>query len=325
MRFMGRESTLTAMGSPVDTALELLCANYVFPDKAAAAAEKVRQLQAQGAYEGLSEEELGERLTAELFEVCADKHLRVRIRPAELRGEGMTEEAALAAWREYLRSTNYRIARVERLDGNIGYLDLRGVASSAEGGRAIAAAMELVSQTDALIIDLRKNRGGSPDGVIFWCSYFFPDDETHLNSIFTASTGQTRQYWSLAWLPGPRYLDRPVYVLTSDMTFSGGEELCYNLQAQGRAVLIGETTRGGAHPTDGFPITDTLEITVPTARSINPVTGTNWEGVGVKPDIEVPAEEAFALAYRKALDHVVDTTESAAIRQEAQATRSGLV
>jgi C-terminal processing protease CtpA/Prc len=325
MRFMGRESTLTAMGSHVDTALELLCANYVFPGKAAAAAQKVRELQAQGAYEGLTEEELGERLTAEFFEVCADKHLRVRLKPAELRGEGMTKEATLAAWREYLRSTNYGIARVERLDGNVGYLDLRGVASSAEGGRAIAAAMELVSQTDALIIDLRKNRGGSPDGVIFWCSYFFPDDETHLNSIYTASTGQTRQYWSLAWLPGQRYLDRPVYVLTSDMTFSGGEELCYNLQAQGRAVLIGETTRGGAHPTDGFPITDTLEITVPTARSINPVTGTNWEGVGVKPDVEVPAEEAFALAYRKALDHVVDTTESASIRQEAQTTRSGLV
>jgi C-terminal processing protease CtpA/Prc len=109
------------------------------------------------------------------------------------------------------------------------------------------------------------------------------------------------------------------------VTFSAGEELCYNLQAQKRAVLIGETTRGGAHPTDSFPLSDTLEITVPTARSINPITGTNWEGVGVKPDVEVPAEEAFLLAYEKALDHIIGTTGSASVKQEAQLTRSGLV
>ncbi|WP_203914465.1 S41 family peptidase [Rhizocola hellebori] len=313
------------MGSHVEKAIELLCANYVFPDKAATAAQRIQQRLAEGAYDGMSEAELAESLTAELFEVCADRHLRVRVRSAELQAGGVTEEAALAAWREYLRSTNYRIARVERLDGNVGYLDLRGVPSSADGGRAIAAAMELVSQTEALIIDLRKNRGGAADGVIFWCSYFFPDDETHLNSIYFAATKQTRQYWSLAWVPGERYLDKPVYVLTSDMTFSAGEELCYNLQAQKRAVLIGETTRGGAHPTDSFPLSDTLEITVPTARSINPVTGTNWEGVGVKPDIEVPSEEAFLIAYQTALDHIVETSQSASIREEAQLTRSGLV
>ncbi len=285
----------------------------------------IRQRQAGGAYDGLPEAQLADRLTAELFEVCADKHLRVRIRAAELQARGMTEQDAVAAWREFLRSTNYRISRVERLEGNVGYLDLRGIASSQEGGPAIAAAMELVSQTDALIVDLRKNRGGSPDGVIFWCSYFFKDDETHLNSIYSAATKQTRQYWSLAWVPGKRYLDKPVYVLTSDFTFSAGEEFCYNLQAQKRAVLIGETTRGGAHPTESFPITETLEITVPNARSINPVTATNWEGVGVKPDLEVPAEEAFLLAYQTALDHVIETTQSASVKEEAQMTRSGLV
>ena len=113
--------------------------------------------------------------------------------------------------------------------------------------------------------------------------------------------------------------DRPVYVLTSDTTFSGGEELCYNLKTQGRAVLIGETTRGGAHPTDAFPITPSFEITVPIARSINPVTGGNWEGTGVEPDIAAPAAEAFALAYRKALQHVLTTSTSPAVLAEARA------
>lgn len=313
------------MPSLVDHALELLCGNYVFPDKAKDAADVIRSRQEAGSYAGLTEQELSERLTAELFELCSDKHLRVRVRAPELQEAGTTKEAAEATWREYMRTTNYRISRAERLEGNVGYLDLRGVPSPAEGGRAIAAAMELVSHTEALIIDLRKNRGGDPDGVIFWCSYFFPDAETHLNSIFEASTGQTKQYWSLAYLPGERYLNKPVYVLISELTFSAGEELCYNLQAQKRAVLIGQTTRGGAHPTDSFPITDTLEITVPVARSVNPVTGTNWEGVGVKPDIEVSSDLALRLAYEKALDHVIETTTTPAIKDEAQTTRSGLL
>jgi len=225
----------------------------------------------------------------------------------------------VAAWREQQRLANYGIARVERLDGNVGYLDLRAVTGAGIGGRAIAAAMELVSQTHALVVDLRDNRGGSPDGVIFWTSYFFPDGDTHLNSIYDGATGRTRQYWSLAWVPGPRYLDRPVYVLTSDLTFSGGEEFCYNLKAQRRATLIGETTRGGAHPTEVFPITPTFEVTVPIARSVNPVTGGNWEGTGVEPDVAVPAAEAFDVAYREALRHVLSASTSPAVLAEARA------
>ncbi|MBB5873185.1 hypothetical protein F4553_006619 [Allocatelliglobosispora scoriae] len=302
----------------IESALSLLTSKYVFPDAAAKAAGIIRERQAAGDYDGLGEAELGERLTAQLFEVCADKHLRVRVRDAALH-DSMSEADADAAWQEYLRVTNYRIARVERLDGNVGYLDLRGVPDPSLGGKAIAAAMELVSQTDALIIDLRKNRGGDPDGVAFWCSYFFPDAETHLNSIFEPQTGITKQFWTLAFLPGSRYLDRPVYVLTSEFTFSAGEELCYNLQAQGRATLIGRTTRGGAHPTDAFPITPTLEITVPVARSINPVTGTNWEGTGVTPDIDVDAEGAFDVAYQLALKHVVSTVTGELVLDEARA------
>jgi C-terminal processing protease CtpA/Prc len=301
----------------VGKALELLCGKYIFPDKAQQAAAGIRGRLAAGEYDGLDEEALGERLTAELFEVCQDKHLRVRVRAEGMR-EALTEAELEVAWREQLRLTNYGIARVERLDGNVGLLDLRTVTSAGVGGRAIVAAMELVSQTHALIVDLRKNRGGSPDGAIFWTSYFFPDGETHLNSIYDGATGRTRQYWSHAWLPGDRYLDRPVYLLTSGTTFSGGEEICYNLKAQGRAVLIGETTRGGAHPTEVFPITPTFEITVPVARSVNPITGGNWEGTGVEPDVAVAAAEGFDVAYRQALQHVLTSATSPAVLAEAR-------
>ncbi|GGN65253.1 interphotoreceptor retinoid-binding protein [Actinoplanes lobatus] len=305
----------------VDKAVELLCDNYIFPAKAQAAAAGIRRRRAAGEYDGLDEAALGERLTAELFEVCKDKHLRVRVREEGMRA-ALTEPELEAAWREQLRLTNYGIARVERLDGNVGLVDLRSVTSADVGGRAIAAAMELVSQTHALIVDLRKNRGGAPDGAIFWTSYFFPDGETHLNSVYIGATGHTRQYWSHSWLPGERYLDRPVYLLTSGTTFSGGEEICYNLKAQGRAVLIGETTRGGAHPTQPFPITPTFEITVPVARSVNPVTDGNWEGVGVEPDVPVPATEALDVAYRQALQHVLATSISPTVLAEARSALS---
>ena len=222
------------------------------------------------------------------------------------------------AIRQQGRIDNFGIRRVERLDGNVGYFDLRRMPMPENAGPAIAAAMELVAGTHALIIDLRHNGGGSPDGVVFWCSYLFSNPPVHFNDIFHADTGETRQFWSLDYLPGSRYLDRPVYVLTSSRTFSGGEDFCYTLQALGRAVVIGETTGGGAHPTRGFPISAAVHIAIPFARSINPITGTNWEGTGVVPDIAVSESEARNVAYGKALQHVLSIDIPPPIADEAR-------
>jgi C-terminal processing protease CtpA/Prc len=154
--------------------------------------------------------------------------------------------------------------------------------------------------------------------VVFWCSYLFGNPPVHLSDIFHGDTGETRQFWSLDHVPGSRYLDRPVYVLTSSRTCSGGEDFAYTLQALGRAVVIGETTGGGAHPTRGFPISAAVEIAIPFARSINPVTGTNWQGTGVVPDIAVPQAEARNVAYAKALHHVLSTDVPPPIADEAR-------
>jgi len=207
--------------------------------------------------------------------------------------------------RQMGRLDNFGIRRVERLDGNVGYLDLRRMPVPANAGPAIAAAMELVAGTYALIIDMRRNGGGAPEGVVFWCSYLLEERPTHLNDIYHADTGETRQFWALPYVPGTRYTDRPVYVLTSHRTFSGGEDLCYTLQALGRAQVIGETTGGGAHPTRGFPISAAVSIGIPFARSVNPVTGTNWQGTGVVPDVTVAEEQAYDVAYATALAHVL--------------------
>jgi C-terminal processing protease CtpA/Prc len=227
--------------------------------------------------------------------------------------------------RQMGRLDNFGIRRVERLDGNVGYIDLRRMPVPANAGPAIAAAMELVAGTYALIIDLRKNGGGAAEGVTFWCSYLLTEEPTHLNDIFHADTGETRQFWALPYVPGTRYVDKPVYVLISHRTFSGGEELCYNLQALGRAELIGETTGGGAHPTRGFPISPAVMIGIPFARSINPVTGTNWEGTGVVPDVAATAEQAYDVAYAKALRHVLDLDDvPPPVADEARDALAGL-
>jgi Peptidase family S41/N-terminal domain of Peptidase_S41 in eukaryotic IRBP len=302
----------------VTTTLALLRANYVFPEVADRAAAAVEARLAAGEYDDLDERALAERLTSHLNDICDDKHLRVRAgrgpRPGprrlpqspDSREQPGDYEARVLARRRMGRLDNFGIHRVERLDGNVGYLDVRRVAVPENAGPAIAAAMELVAGTYALIIDLRRNGGGAPDGVVFWCSYLFAEEPTHLNDIFRADTGETRQFWALPYVPGPRYLDRPVSVLTSERTFSGGEDFAYTLQALGRAEVIGETTGGGAHPTRMFPISASLHIAVPFARSVNPVTGANWQGTGVVPDIAAGEAEAVDVAYAKALRHVLD-------------------
>jgi Peptidase family S41/N-terminal domain of Peptidase_S41 in eukaryotic IRBP len=297
----------------VAKALELLRANYVFPDQAERAAAAVEARLAAGEYDNLDEIALTELVTRHLQDATDDRHLRLMLgempppgaRPEPEPGTPADREARRLARLQRFRLDNFGIRRVERLDGNVGYVDLRRMPVPANAGPAITAAMELVAGTYALIIDMRHNGGGSPEGVVFWCSYLVDEHPTHLNDIFNAETGETRQFWTLPYVPGPRYLDRPVYVLTSHRTFSGGEDLCYTLQAIKRAEIIGETTGGGAHPTRGYPISPAVCIGIPFARSVNPVTGANWQGTGVVPDVAVPAEQACDVAYAKALRHVL--------------------
>jgi len=293
----------------VTKAMELLRANYVFPDQAERAAAAIEARLEAGEYDDLDEITLTDRVTDDLQDITGDKHLRLRLGG----GPGPRREPPKRPDREKMRTMgrldNFGIRRVERLGGNVGYIDLRRMAVPANAGPAISAAMELVAGTYALIIDMRHNGGGAPEGVVFWCSYLFDGEPTHLNDIFRADTGETRQFWALPYVPGTRYPDQPVYVLTSERTFSGGEDLCYTLQALGRAQVIGETTGGGAHPTRPFPVSPAVHIGIPFARSVNPVTGTNWQGTGVVPDVAVPEAQAYDVAYARALEHVLGLDE----------------
>ena len=217
--------------------------------------------------------------------------------------------------RQQAEQVAYGVFKVERLPGNIGYLDLRSFEDAHLAGPAYSAALSLLQGTRALILDLRRNGGGQPESVAFLMSHFFaPGDERHLNDIYTRNKNQTRSYWT-SGLAQVRYT-RPVYVLTSALTFSGGEECAYDFQTQKRATLIGDTTGGGANPGTVFSLGHGLIAFIPTGRAINPITRTNWEHVGVKPDIAVPAEQALQVAYADALKKRV--AEAKSDRERAQ-------
>ncbi|WP_405435327.1 S41 family peptidase [Streptomyces avidinii] len=282
----------------IESALDRIGAGYVFPEKVAAIEAAIRSRLTAGAYEGLDGPALCAAVTAHLQEVCPDKHLRLLWTDEPQSLEPVDEDGGQAAFLALLRAENQGIRRVERLEGNVGLIEITRIASAMEGASAIGAAMQLVAHSAALVLDLRGCFGGAPEGAALWCSYFFPDDQIHLNDIYDRTSDTTRQYWTTAHLPAPRYTDRPVHILTSAVTFSGGEDVSYTLQAQGRAVVVGETTRGGAHPTARYAVAEHVLVTVPVARSINTVTGGNWEGTGVVPDIAVTAEQALETALK---------------------------
>lgn len=261
--------------------------HYVFPEIGRDIASRVRAKLEAGDYDALpAGEELARALTADLQAVNGDKHLRVRARSPErpaLQGHG--------------------VARAEILPGGVGYVDFRHFPPLAVAEGALQAAMTRVAGARTLIIDLRRHRGGAPDSVAFVCSHLFGAERVHLNSLQYRGTGRAREFHTDPELPGPRFgPDKPVFLLTSSRTFSAGEEFAYNLQTRKRALLVGETTGGGANPGRTHPLPGGFSVFVSNGRAINPVTGTNWEGVGVKPEIPTPAAEAFAIAYEKALE-----------------------
>jgi len=296
-------------------AIAKLNENYVFPDVAKKMGDAVAARAAKGEYASItSAKALADKLTADFREVSKDKHLHMEYDAAGLPDDQQDnggDDTSVAEERELMARVNFGFEKVERMRGNVGYIDIRGFVPPVFGGETATAAMSFVANTDALIIDLRQNGGGTPAMVAYVLSYLF-DEPVHVNDIYTRTTDETRQWWTTASVAGLKFGGRkPVYVLTSSRTFSGGEELAYDVKNLKRATLIGETTGGGAHPVRPFKVSQHFAIGVPFARAINPVTKTNWEGVGVAPDISVPADSALDKAYRMAIENLRDTTKDA--------------
>ncbi len=292
---------------------------YVFPEVALQAGPALEAKAGAGAYDAApTAEAFAEALTRDLREAGKDGHFRVRhdpgfkARPDD--GDRPPGREELEQLRRSAARRAFGIARVEQLAGNVGYLDLRGFGPTEFVGPAFSAAIQLLSGTEALILDLRQNGGGDPESVAHLVSHFFAEgDSRHLNSIYNRPRNRTRQYWTSPTV-APRYT-QPVYVLTSARTFSGGEECAYDFQTQKRAVLVGETTGGGANPGGPVALGHGFVAFIPTGRAVNPVTGTNWEHVGVKPDLAVPAAEALKVAHAAILKDILAREKDPAYRK----------
>src|SRR6185437_6393765 len=279
---------------------------YVFPDVARKMAQALRAHQKKGAYNASTRgDEFAALLTTHLREVSHDKHLAVTFSPVKLPDfSAAPTPQQIEERRKQDERVNCAFTKVEILDGNIGYMRLGGFGPTDTCAPTVSAAMNFVANADAVILDMRGPGGGEALTVVFLESYLF-DQPTHVNDIWTRSTDTTRQYWTQSQVPGKRVGSTvPVYVLTSSHTFSAGEELAYDLQAQKRATIVGETTGGGAHPFRPERIDDRFTVRVPFARVINPVTKTNWEGVGVEPDVKVPEADALLTAQKMAAEKI---------------------
>jgi retinol-binding protein 3 len=311
-RLMGMGPNMTAADLGVDAAtrarviqgaIAQLDTFYVFPAVARRVADSLRARLARGGYDayanGMS---FARRLNDDLREVGRDKHLRldysVRAIPPRPASPPPPTPEAIARRREQLDEVNCGFVKAEQLPGNVGYVKFNQFADPELCAPTASAAMSFLAGTRALIVDLRENGGGSPAMVAYVSSYLF-SQRTHLNDLWNRRTGETQEFWTRDSVPGRRFGgEKPVYVLTAARTFSGAEEFAYNLQALKRATIVGETTGGGAHPVAGRRIDEHFTIGVPGARAINPITKANWEGVGVEPDVKVPAADALTTAQQ---------------------------
>jgi len=293
----------------VDQIADLLNKNYVFPETAKKIEDALRAALKSGALDApATASAFAQAVSRILADVGKDRHMGFAYNPAaaeDLRKiMGQSEDEARKVRERQLeesRRDNFGFRRVEQLAGNVGYLDFRVFDSPAQAGPTAIAALNFLAYCDAIIVDLRQNGGGDPAQIQLMCSYFF-DQPAHLNDIYDRASGAVENYWTLPFVPGPKPVDADLYVLTSARSFSGAEEFACNIKNLKRGTIIGETTGGGAHPTQGMIVQKDYILRVPYARSVNPVSKTNWEGTGVTPDISVPAAEAFDRAYALALE-----------------------
>jgi C-terminal processing protease CtpA/Prc len=287
--------------------------SYVFPEIAKKMETDIRSRMQNKEYDALvSAREFAQKLTDDLQAVSKDKHIRVRFSKNAIpvrqdREEPTAEE--LAEETNYMRRINFGFEKIERLPGNIGYIDLRGFMNPKSGAETVAAAMNFLANTDALIFDLRQNGGGDPEMVALISSYLFGDKPVHLNSLYWRKGDRTEDYFTKPNLANKKFADKDVYVLTSNRTFSGAEEFSYNLKNLKRATIVGETTGGGANPGGMFRLTEHFGAFIPTGRAVSPITKTNWEGTGVEPDTKAPKEQALKIAYLMALNKSAERTK----------------
>lgn len=278
---------------------------YIDPDVGRHAAKKLREKSVRDMLANTSDgTAMAAALRDKLRAETGDGHLNVEYSEKELPDDQAAADAEFSEQemeRYYGAHLNFGVRKAERLENNIGLVDLAVFPPAAMGGDTVAAAMQVIAHTDALIIDLRRN-GGGMETVSLVASYLF-DEQQPLSGIYHRPTGKTTQSFTQTYVPGAKFGGtKPVYVLISKRTFSAAEALAYDLQALKRAVIIGQPSGGGAHPFTYRRIHPHFVLWSVVEKSVNPITGKNWQGVGVQPDVVIDPAQALD----KALELIAD-------------------
>jgi len=289
--------------------------HYIYPDIAERICLNLDQHLESGAYEGISEGEfLAYALTTHLQEINHDQHLWVRWHPdplPEFEGPLYQDPLWMDDQHQAAKSENYGFHKAKILIGNVGYLDIRKFYRLEWGREAAIEALDFQVNSNAIIFDLRRCEGGYSDMVTFFSSHLFSEKAIHLHSIYWRDEDLVQEYWTDADVPGPRLDDLPLYLLTSKDTFSAGEQFASNLKTHQRAVLIGETTAGGANPGASYRLNSHFELFIPIGRAFDPHTNQNWESTGISPDIPAHPDDALKVAHRNALIEIISAAEDA--------------
>jgi hypothetical protein len=289
--------------SVIERLLSMVDAGYVIPEAAQIAIKTVRIAQEAGEYQGIgTARRFAERLTSDLRSATHDKHIAVFFSPESAPPAKSSTPAAKA--REHF---NFGFYKIERLRGNVGYLDLRSFANVDEGRETASAYLDALANFDAIIIDLRQNGGGNTPMAAYIASYFFGPKPVHFTDMYWRDQNKTVEVWTSENVPGRRSVSPDLFLLVGPSTFSAAEDFCYSLQQLKRATVVGERTGGGAHMGRGLQrLSPLFTAFIPVGQSLNPVTKTNWENSGVEPEVKVPAERALIEAHLAALRRLAE-------------------
>jgi hypothetical protein len=313
--------TKSEISTVVRGAADLIERLYVDPIRGRQIAAALRLTVDDATFDGISSSlALVPRFNRLLAQVGADAHLRLgySYEPQTAAADRPETADELDARRRQVAASGYGVQRVDRLEGNVGLLELNGFRDVDLAGEAVAGALRLLNSTDALIIDLRGSAGGDADMVRFLSTYFF-GEPVHLADFYHRPTDTTEQWWTLPWVPGLRYLDRDVFILTSSQTFSAAEGFTYHLQQRQRAVVVGEQTKGGAHTGKFERVTPHFAVFVPEGRVTDAISHGDWERAGVRPDVPVDRPAAFKTAYVLALERLVKRAHDPEVRAALEA------
>jgi hypothetical protein len=291
----------------VDTVCYKIEQGYIYADKGKQISDHLHTQLKAGIYNKYANpDELATGLTNDMRQVCYDGHLAVRTDATAPAGP-VTNLSSQPAPPPPPKEENFNLKKLEILPGNVGYFRLDGFTGNRDVWPVLENALHFLERSQALIIDVRYNGGGSGGMVNLIESYLF-NKKTEMNGLIGRSGKDTTHIEADPADVKNFTLNMPVYILTSHKTFSAAEDFAYGMQSVHRAQTVGEKTGGGAHPVQTSPVGYGLIIRIPFMRSFNPYTHTDWEAVGVIPDIQCPADSALDVALSKIYQQTIENS-----------------